>query len=191
MISGSVKDLFIHYASHEIVTGGQFRGITKMILHPKLKQDQDESYFDIALLEVDHDFDFKIAKPLALPEPGEIVGSHYNCFVAGYGFTLQPNNRQKGFMSSTILLGTYVPTWPFKACKKTLSNYVVTKEHLCAGYWQGGKGVCNGDSGGGFQCNDTLFGILSWDIGCTMSDHPGIYTRVSAFRDWIKDNSGV
>ncbi|GMT06781.1 hypothetical protein PENTCL1PPCAC_28955, partial [Pristionchus entomophagus] len=59
---------------------------------------------------------------------------------------------------------------------------------FCAG--KEGVSVCHGDSGvpivqqavsgAWFQ-----FGIVSWGRRCAVKDEPGVYSRVSAYCDWI------
>jgi secreted trypsin-like serine protease len=63
-----------------------------------------------------------------------------------------------------------------------------------------GKDTCTGDSGGPLMLNTvrgkgndnegtrtvTQIGIVSWGKGCADADAPGVYTRVSAYRDWIR-----
>lgn len=53
--------------------------------------------------------------------------------------------------------------------------------------------ACQGDSGGPavafFKSNKvaTLIGIVSWGKGCALKEYPGVYGRVVAARQWIKD----
>ena len=56
---------------------------------------------------------------------------------------------------------------------------------------EGGKGSCSGDSGGPLVCYNNqsatwqLQGVVSNGRGCAVTEYPGIYARVTAFRDWI------
>ena len=57
---------------------------------------------------------------------------------------------------------------------------------------------CQGDSGGPFTVEEdekhTLVGVVSWGWGCASLDLPGVYSSVSAHREWIdtsiKTNGG-
>jgi len=55
---------------------------------------------------------------------------------------------------------------------------------LCAGYVQGGKDACYGDSGGPLQCMAPdgkwrLIGVTSFGDSCGEAHKPGIYTSVA------------
>jgi secreted trypsin-like serine protease len=62
---------------------------------------------------------------------------------------------------------------------------------LCAGIPEGGKDSCYGDSGGPLIHPDsgTVVGIVSWGQSCALPNYPGVYTRVSAYADFIE--SGI
>ena len=62
---------------------------------------------------------------------------------------------------------------------------------LCAGTARGGRDACNGDSGGPLVVKSSngryiLAGIVSWSYGCGEPNSPGVYTRISKFKSWIK-----
>jgi secreted trypsin-like serine protease len=68
-------------------------------------------------------------------------------------------------------------------------SYRVTENHICAG--ETGKGVCVGDSGGPLMVKAPnpsgyiQIGIASWVRVCGEPGFPGVFTRVSRYRDWI------
>merc|ERR550519_47196 len=73
----------------------------------------------------------------------------------------------------------------------------ISADMLCAE--AEGKDSCQGDSGGPFTVDvegqHRLVGVVSWGFGCAKAGLPGVYSSVSAQRDWvdqkINDNGGA
>jgi secreted trypsin-like serine protease len=68
---------------------------------------------------------------------------------------------------------------------------------LCCGDINGERDACQGDSGGGLFIQKkfsnisryTIEGIVSYGEQCASLMKPGIYTRISYYIDWIRENS--
>ncbi|KAL7429219.1 hypothetical protein ACHAXM_001641, partial [Skeletonema potamos] len=68
----------------------------------------------------------------------------------------------------------------------------ITENMLCAA--DIGEDSCQGDSGGPLVIkgkdvhgsDDVQVGVVSWGAGCAHPDFPGVYSRVSAAFDWIR-----
>ncbi|XP_076267700.1 brachyurin-like [Rhynchophorus ferrugineus] len=78
-----------------------------------------------------------------------------------------------------------IPNYP---CRLAYLGYVA-HTHICLSGLDG-KGSCNGDSGGPLVVNRTQVGIVSFgtSYGCAVG-WPSVYTRVTAYLEWIRTNS--
>ena len=104
--------------------------------------------------------------------------------VTGFGFL------EEGGSGTSDMRATQVLILPNSMCHQSYSSFDPTIM-LCAGWPHGGRDACQGDSGGPLvqrqPLTDTsvLVGIVSFGKGCARQDSPGVYTRVSAYIDWI------
>ena len=72
-------------------------------------------------------------------------------------------------------------------------TYNITHNLFCAGFYEGGRDTCLGDSGGAFVMQDerqqgwAVFGLVSWGgpEDCGSQRVYGVYTRVSNYITWI------
>ncbi|XP_040911120.1 serine protease 56 [Toxotes jaculatrix] len=158
--------------------------VNRIIPHPKFNPKTFNN--DIALVELTSPVVLsEHVTPVCLPSGMEPpTGSP--CLVAGWGSLYEDGP------SADVVMEAKVPLLPQSTCKSALGKELVTNTMLCAGYLSGGIDSCQGDSGGPLIYQDRisgrfqLYGITSWGDGCGEKGKPGVYTRVSAFSDWIQ-----
>ncbi|XP_055700154.1 trypsin-1-like isoform X2 [Phlebotomus papatasi] len=106
--------------------------------------------------------------------------------VSGWGDT------QNAHESRNQLRAAKVPKYNDKACNDAYKGFGgITERMMCAGVLEGGKDACQGDSGGPLTWDGVVVGVVSWGYGCAKPRYPGVYSRVSAVRDWIKESVDV
>ncbi len=91
--------------------------------------------------------------------------------------------------SPDILQEVQVPIVAHEDCNTAYWGGI-TDNMLCAGYVEGGKDACYGDSGGPLIALDAdgkwkQTGIVSFGVGCAQPHYYGVYTHVAKYTDWI------
>lgn len=123
--------------------------------------------------------------PICLPDKDmEFDGAQ--SFVSGWGRLGEKSPI------STRLQYVGVPIINNTECQKIYQpiNKQIDRQSICAGYAEGLKDSCEGDSGGPMMVHRrgrwVLAGVISWGVGCARPNQPGVSTRVTEFLDWIQ-----
>uniref|UniRef100_A0A3P8PM18 Suppression of tumorigenicity 14b n=1 Tax=Astatotilapia calliptera TaxID=8154 RepID=A0A3P8PM18_ASTCA len=164
------------------------RGVKQIIAHRYYNRYTEDN--DIALMELDTRVSLtQHIRPICLPSSTYYFHSDQEAWITGWGTTLQ------GGVSASVLQMAEILIFSSRLCNLLL-YYRVTDNMLCAGFLSGGVDTCQGDSGGPLSVANShgrffLAGVTSWGKGCALSFRPGVYTRVTKYRSWIKEKSGV
>ncbi|XP_062906251.1 suppressor of tumorigenicity 14 protein-like [Mobula hypostoma] len=169
-------------------SGIERRLIKRMIIHEQF--DNITMDYDIALLELSAPVRYtSYIQPVCLPSPLHVFPANQRCYVTGWGLL------QEGGRLPVILQKGEVRIINQTTCNNFMGN-ILTSRMLCAGYLTGEVDACEGDSGGPLVCEELSgkwfqAGIVSWGQGCGRYGHPGVYTRITKFREWIHRNIGI
>ncbi|KAM3872280.1 suppressor of tumorigenicity 14 protein homolog [Diretmus argenteus] len=164
------------------------RNVKQIIPHPAYNHQTYDN--DIALMELDSNITLnQNIWPICLPTATYDFPAGKAAWITGWGVT-----REGGFPAS-ILQKAEVRIINSTVCNSLMQGEV-TDRMLCAGVLKGGVDACQGDSGGPLSVTGPsgrvfLAGVVSWGDGCARRKKPGIYTRVTKYRSWIKEKTGV
>jgi len=156
--------------------------VIKKIGHPAYNPNTLDN--DIALL--------RLARPASAPlidwDQASLAQAGVNGKVAGWGAT-----NPAGTVLPTHLMEVGLPIISNAACNQAFRDLlsignrdVISGNMFCAGYAEGGKDSCVGDSGGPFMIDGKLTGLVSWGPdACALPNAYGVYTRVSNYTAWL------
>ncbi|XP_072237855.1 elastase-1-like [Leuresthes tenuis] len=172
-------DLNNNYGTEQVI------GVSRVYIHPNWNSYNVAHGYDVALLKLSSDAKLNSYVQLAsLPPSGQILPHNNPCYVTGWGSTYT------GSGLSQLLNEAYLPSVDHKTCSSSgWWGSTVKTTMVCAG--GGAESGCNGDSGGPLNCQVNgkyyVHGIASFvsGLGCNSPKKPTVFTRVSAYIDWM------
>ncbi|XP_076708535.1 coagulation factor XI isoform X8 [Callospermophilus lateralis] len=124
-----------------------------------------------------------------------IIHDQYEMAESGYDIALLKLETTMNYTDKiqNTLQKAKIPLVSNEECQIRYRGHKITNKMICAGYKEGGKDACKGDSGGPLSCKHNevwhLVGITSWGEGCAQRERPGIYTNVAKYIDWILEKT--
>lgn len=148
---------------------------------------------DIALLKLENPVTFtEFISPVCLPMSQKLLTkseSGRKFTAVGWGDIKHDAKNRDVQIGNRYKFEVKLPGVPLSTCRTSYPNLRDTE--MCAG--KTGKDTCQGDSGGPLSIaeNDGYwyqYGVVSYGYGCGWRGYPGVYTRVTSFIPWIKEN---
>ena len=192
-----VRKITVMRGSVSLSEGGVEGAVERVVIHegyipPPTRSDRPAAH-DIALIRLVEPFKVSRWEMAELPRAKRerAYGSPGACaVVTGWGKTGGVTRQMRPDRMQVVDL----PIVDNRTCAEAMLHIGdVTDQMLCAGYEQGTKDSCNGDSGGPLMVRGgprgwTQLGIVSWgDPNCGKRGTYGIYTRVAPYSDWIEE----
>uniref|UniRef100_A0A3P8YX46 Peptidase S1 domain-containing protein n=1 Tax=Esox lucius TaxID=8010 RepID=A0A3P8YX46_ESOLU len=148
---------------------------------PLCSYDEQTMDYDIMLIKLFQPVNINdYVKPLPLPAKCPNAGTP--CSVSGWGVDIMGEEVNQ----SILLQCLNVPILENEKCQKIYPT-IITPRMMCAGYLDGGRDVCIGDSGSGLECLGELQGLVSMGRECGTPGSPGVYVKVCEFLPWISE----
>ena len=158
-------------------------GAHMIITHSRFVRETYDN--DIALILLTHRLSWDpYTVPVCLPTQRKKVLAGHNGILVGWGRLSEEGQRSKRPLKLSV------PIVDMASCERVLGQHNVNPTKFCAGYLEGGRDACQGDSGGALvlQVGNQYIqeGIISSGVGCARKNFYGLYTRISEFIPWLR-----
>uniref|UniRef100_A0A8C5QRT6 Transmembrane serine protease 6 n=1 Tax=Leptobrachium leishanense TaxID=445787 RepID=A0A8C5QRT6_9ANUR len=157
--------------------------VIRLVLHPFY--DEESHDYDVALVLLDHAVPLTSphVQPICLPSSTHHFPTDSICWVTGWGAVTEDGPTSDTLQKVDIKLVSQ------DVCLE-LYRYQISPRMFCAGYRDGSKDACMGDSGSPLVCKGTRgrwvqAGLVSWGAGCGIPKYFGVYSRITRHVGWI------
>ncbi|NWI12658.1 TM11C protease, partial [Crypturellus soui] len=172
----------------------QKRFVRNIVIHEGYSDHLHNHEDDVALVQLASPIKFTSdVHSVCLPEASHDFPDNASCFVTGWGAL----SNDGECYSVNQLRQAEVKIISTRICNMGhVYHGAITPGMLCAGYLEGRVDACQGDSGGPLVNANSrgiwyLVGIVSWGDECAKRNKPGVYTRVTYYRDWITSKTNI
>jgi trypsin len=163
------------------LTQGELIPVEEIYQHPRFKATEDNIINDVSVLKLSRPFSQNIPNIRSVKLARYDLSPGDRITMAGWGKKEDQTYPDELYWATATVLSnadcTSVPGY----------EAVQEQKQICLSVAEG-TDTCQGDSGGpiftGDHRNAVQYGLVSWGYGCAVK--PGVYTRVSYFREWIK-----
>uniref|UniRef100_A0A8C5TY36 TM11E protease n=1 Tax=Malurus cyaneus samueli TaxID=2593467 RepID=A0A8C5TY36_9PASS len=170
----------------------QKKFVRRIIVHERYSDLLLDHEHDVAVVELASAIEFTSdVHSVCLPEATHIFPDNISCFVTGWGALENDGYSVNQLRQAEVrIISTEICN------RRQVYGGAITPGMLCAGYLEGQVDACQGDSGGPLVHANSrgiwyLVGIVSWGDECGKRNKPGVYTRVTYYRNWIHSKTGI
>jgi secreted trypsin-like serine protease len=159
----------------------QIRIVSRIFMHEQYNSRTEAN--DIAILRLSQPVTFNnYVSPICLPGPDPQESQPVT--TIGWGTIYQDGPLSNVLREVTVQVAN-------AEAKAAYRDFNVQRQIGAGIPYVGGKDSCQGDSGGPLMYNSNglwyLSGVVSFGDVCALRNHPGVYTRISAYLNWISN----
>ncbi|XP_075978434.1 trypsin CFT-1-like [Anticarsia gemmatalis] len=165
-------------------SGGTVYSTSSILVHMDYNSRSKDN--DIAILQVSSPIIYNdVVQPCQIAGPLFNVPDDSIVQAVGWGKTAYTG------LSSEQLRQVDLVTVNQGSCRRRYLPTIkaVTDNMLCAGWKDGGRGQCDGDTGGPLIFNGVVIGLSSFSNFCGIGTFPSVNTRVNRYIPWLQINA--